>query len=171
MQDPVRQEVPDAVKTCHNAGILVRMVTGDNVHTARHIAKECGILTEGGVALEGPKFRSMPEDELLKLLPRLQVQSCYKPLNFLAVDRLIIWIPFFATSLLIIKYVGLCLAAQRSSKAVQRFCFDVTQPCCMAMSTNVSDTKLDAGDGILHGGLQGWNVNFECYCLYYTVRA
>jgi len=52
---------------------LVRMVTGDNIHTARHIAKECGILTEGGIALEGPKFRELPEEEMLKLLPRLQV--------------------------------------------------------------------------------------------------
>ncbi len=52
---------------------MVRMVTGDNIHTARHIAKECGILTEGGIALEGPKFRELPEEEMLKLLPRLQV--------------------------------------------------------------------------------------------------
>lgn len=73
LQDPVRQEVPEAVATCKRAGILVRMVTGDNVHTAQHIARECGILTEGGLALEGPNFRSMPEPELIKLLPRLQV--------------------------------------------------------------------------------------------------
>ena len=69
----MRKEVPEAVATCHRAGILVRMVTGDNIHTARHIAKECGILTEGGIALEGPKFRELPEEEMLKLLPRLQV--------------------------------------------------------------------------------------------------
>lgn len=73
LQDPVRQEVPEAVATCKRAGIVVRMVTGDNVHTAQHIARECGILTEGGLALEGPNFRTMPESELIKLLPRLQV--------------------------------------------------------------------------------------------------
>jgi len=73
LQDPVRKEVPDAVATCKRAGIVVRMVTGDNVHTAQHIARECGILTEGGLALEGPQFRVMPEHELVKLLPRLQV--------------------------------------------------------------------------------------------------
>ena len=61
--------------TCHRAGILVRMVTGDNIHTARHIARECGILTEGGLALEGPKFRNMSEEEILELLPRLQVSA------------------------------------------------------------------------------------------------
>lgn len=74
MQDPVRKEVPEAVATCHRAGILVRMVTGDNIHTARHIAQECGILTEGGLALEGPDFRQMSEEEILEKLPRLQVQ-------------------------------------------------------------------------------------------------
>lgn len=45
VQDPVRKEVPDAVATCQRAGITVRMVTGDNIHTAKHIARECGILT------------------------------------------------------------------------------------------------------------------------------
>ena len=69
----MRKEVPEAVATCRRAGIFVRMVTGDNVHTAECIARDCGILTDGGLAMEGPIFRSMPEDQLLPLLPRLQV--------------------------------------------------------------------------------------------------
>lgn len=53
------------------------MVTGDNVHTASHIARECGIMMEGGLALEGPTFRKMTEEELIPILPRLQVKiSC-----------------------------------------------------------------------------------------------
>jgi Ca2+-transporting ATPase len=60
---------------CQNAGITVRMVTGDNIHTARHIARDCGILTEQGIALEGPNFRNMPAHELLPLLPKLQVSQ------------------------------------------------------------------------------------------------
>ena len=71
-QDPVRLEVPDAVATCKRAGILVRMVTGDNINTARFIARECGIFTDG-IALEGPAFRKMSEEELIPLLPQLQV--------------------------------------------------------------------------------------------------
>lgn len=47
---------------------------GDNIHTARHIARECGILTEGGVAMEGPEFRQLNELELQELLPNLQVR-------------------------------------------------------------------------------------------------
>lgn len=73
-QDPVRKEVPDAVAVCKRAGIVVRMVTGDNVHTASHIAKECGIMMEGGLALEGPVFRKMTEDEVIPLLPKLQAR-------------------------------------------------------------------------------------------------
>jgi hypothetical protein len=49
------------------------MVTGDNIHTARHIARDCGILTDDGIALEGPNFRHMPANELLPLLPKMQV--------------------------------------------------------------------------------------------------
>lgn len=70
----MRKEVPGAVATCTKAGIFVRMVTGDNIHTARHIARECGILTEDGIAMEGPTFRRMSEAELIPLLPRLQVR-------------------------------------------------------------------------------------------------
>ena len=69
----MRKEVPEAVRVCQRAGIVVRMVTGDNLYTARHIAAECGILTEGGLALEGPDFRARPAAELMALLPRLQV--------------------------------------------------------------------------------------------------
>jgi len=79
IKDPVRKEVPDAVLTCQKAGINVRMVTGDNIHTARHIARECGILTESGISLEGPAFRELSEDEMIKVLPKLQVLARSSP--------------------------------------------------------------------------------------------
>ncbi|XP_016850766.1 plasma membrane calcium-transporting ATPase 1 [Anolis carolinensis] len=58
IEDPVRPEVPDAIKKCQNAGIVVRMVTGDNIDTARAIAAKCGIIRPGEtfVCLEGPEF-------------------------------------------------------------------------------------------------------------------
>jgi hypothetical protein len=49
------------------------MVTGDNINTAKAIARECGILTEGGVAIEGPDFRLKGEEELHELIPKIQV--------------------------------------------------------------------------------------------------
>ncbi|CAA6654011.1 unnamed protein product [Spirodela intermedia] len=66
IKDPVRPGVKEAVETCISAGITVRMVTGDNINTAKAIAKECGILTDGGLAIEGPVMaRSSPTDKHL----------------------------------------------------------------------------------------------------------
>ena len=61
IKDIIRKEVPSAVKQCNKAGIRVRMVTGDNIITARAIAKECGILRdsdemEDNVCMTGPDF-------------------------------------------------------------------------------------------------------------------
>lgn len=61
IRDIIRPEVPGAVKTCMEAGITVRMVTGDNKDTAMAIAKECKIIDEhfaqnSDSVLEGPEF-------------------------------------------------------------------------------------------------------------------
>ena len=47
IKDIIREEVPGAVALCNEAGVRVRMVTGDNKITAVAIAKECGIIAEG----------------------------------------------------------------------------------------------------------------------------
>ena len=73
IKDPVRPGVKDAVQTCLAAGITVRMVTGDNIYTAKAIAKECGILTEGGLAIEGSEFRSKSLEEMKEIIPKIQV--------------------------------------------------------------------------------------------------
>ena len=73
IKDPVRPGVKESVAICRSAGITVRMVTGDNINTAKAIARECGILTEGGVAIEGPDFRVKGEEELHELIPKIQV--------------------------------------------------------------------------------------------------
>jgi len=73
IKDPVRPGVKESVAICRSAGITVRMVTGDNINTAKAIARECGILTEGGVAIEGPDFRVKTEEELQELIPKIQV--------------------------------------------------------------------------------------------------
>jgi magnesium-transporting ATPase (P-type) len=76
IMDPLRPDVTESVEACRKAGVMVRMVTGDNIHTAKAIAKQCGILTADGVALEGPVFRTMAREELAILLPKLQVLMC-----------------------------------------------------------------------------------------------
>lgn len=73
IKDPVRPGVRESVAICRLAGITVRMVTGDNLTTAKAIARECGILTSEGIAIEGPVFREKNEEELCEIIPKLQV--------------------------------------------------------------------------------------------------
>ncbi|KAI5002331.1 hypothetical protein ZWY2020_026981 [Hordeum vulgare] len=81
IKDPLRPGVREAVETCHIAGINVRMVTGDNISTAKAIARECGILTEDGVAIEGPEFRQMSPDQMRAIIPKIQVMARSLPLD------------------------------------------------------------------------------------------
>ncbi|XP_065038274.1 probable calcium-transporting ATPase 8, plasma membrane-type isoform X1 [Musa acuminata AAA Group] len=81
IKDPVRPGVKEAVQTCKAAGIKVRMVTGDNINTAKAIAKECGILTEDGLAIEGSEFRSRSPEEMNDLIPKIQVMARSLPLD------------------------------------------------------------------------------------------
>ncbi|KAL2023306.1 hypothetical protein VTK56DRAFT_3044 [Thermocarpiscus australiensis] len=81
IKDPLRPSVKDAIKDCNRAGVNVRMVTGDNLLTARAIAAECGIYKpeEGGIAMEGPAFRRLSEHELKEIVPKLQVLARSSP--------------------------------------------------------------------------------------------
>ncbi|KAF7637879.1 Calcium-transporting ATPase [Meloidogyne graminicola] len=89
IQDPVRPEVPEAIAKCQRAGITVRMVTGDNVNTARSIAMQCGILRPGDdfLVLEGKDFSSRIRDEngivdqgkLDQIWPKLRVLARAQP--------------------------------------------------------------------------------------------
>lgn len=78
IQDPVRPGVPEAVQSAARAGVKTRMVTGDNLITAKAIATECGIYTDG-IVIEGPEFRRLPEAELDRIIPRLQVIARSSP--------------------------------------------------------------------------------------------
>ena len=52
---------------------------GDNLDTAKAIARECGILTDGGIAMEGPAFRKLTPAQLDAILPKLQVLARSSP--------------------------------------------------------------------------------------------
>lgn len=79
IQDPLRPGVMEAVRDCQIAGVFVRMVTGDNLMTAKAIATECGIYTPGGIAMEGPIFRRLTPKQLNQVIPRLQVLARSSP--------------------------------------------------------------------------------------------
>ncbi|XP_062921281.1 plasma membrane calcium-transporting ATPase 1-like isoform X1 [Mobula hypostoma] len=89
IEDPVRPEVPDAITKCQRAGITVRMVTGDNINTARAIATKCGIIHPGEdfLCLEGKEFNRLIRNEkgeveqerLDKVWPSLRVLARSSP--------------------------------------------------------------------------------------------
>ncbi|XP_029549293.1 plasma membrane calcium-transporting ATPase 1 isoform X1 [Salmo trutta] len=89
IEDPVRPEVPDAILKCQRAGITVRMVTGDNINTARAIATKCGILLPGEdfLCLEGKEFNQLirndqgevEQERLDKVWPKLRVLARSSP--------------------------------------------------------------------------------------------
>ncbi|XP_066218118.1 plasma membrane calcium-transporting ATPase 4 isoform X5 [Saccopteryx leptura] len=89
IEDPVRPEVPEAITKCKQAGITVRMVTGDNINTARAIATKCGILTPGDdfLCLEGKEFNRLirnekgevEQEKLDKIWPKLRVLARSSP--------------------------------------------------------------------------------------------
>lgn len=81
IKDPLRAGVPSAVLDCQRAGVVVRMVTGDNLLTAKAIAQECGIYTPatGGIVMEGPVFRKLDEAEMARVIPHLQVLARSSP--------------------------------------------------------------------------------------------
>jgi Ca2+-transporting ATPase len=81
IQDPLRDGVQEAVQACQRAGVTVRMVTGDNISTAKAIAKECGILSEVGQVMEGPEFRKLSVSEMDNIIPRLQVLARSSPMD------------------------------------------------------------------------------------------
>lgn len=89
IEDPLRPGVPEAVKQCQDAGIFVRMVTGDNRATAESIARRCGLLMLGGLVMDGPEFRKMPDDQLVQQLPKLQVLARSSPLDKQRLVRLL----------------------------------------------------------------------------------
>ncbi|CAN0061213.1 unnamed protein product [Lampetra planeri] len=89
IEDPVRPEVPDAIRMCQRAGITVRMVTGDNINTARAIAIKCGILAPGEdfLCIEGKDFNrrirnergEIEQERLDKVWPKLRVLARSSP--------------------------------------------------------------------------------------------
>ncbi|XP_010885629.1 plasma membrane calcium-transporting ATPase 1a isoform X3 [Esox lucius] len=89
IEDPVRPEVPDAIKKCQRAGITVRMVTGDNINTARAIATKCGILQPGDdfLCIDGKEFNrrirnekgEIEQERIDKIWPKLRVLARSSP--------------------------------------------------------------------------------------------
>lgn len=84
--DPVRPEVPEAIRTCRKAGIRVIIVTGDTIGTACEIARQVGVMealsTSRSEVLTGPEFSALSDEELIgDILPTLKVLARARPLD------------------------------------------------------------------------------------------
>lgn len=81
IRDPLRGPVIEALRDCRRAGVVVRMVTGDNMLTGTAIAQECGIYhpEEGGLAIEGAEFRRKSDEQMKDIVPHLQVLARSSP--------------------------------------------------------------------------------------------
>ncbi|WOK91559.1 hypothetical protein Cni_G00250 [Canna indica] len=84
LKDPCRPEVEAAIDACKNAGVGVKMITGDNVFTARAIAIECGIIRaddSDALVVEGQEFRNYSEEERMNKIDRIRVMARSSPFD------------------------------------------------------------------------------------------
>lgn len=89
IRDPLREDVKGAVAECRAAGIEVKMITGDNVETARAIGYEIGLIDKpdepidspAGSVMTSPRFNQLTDDELKLALPSLRILARARPLD------------------------------------------------------------------------------------------
>ena len=82
IRDPLREDVPQAVAECREAGIEVKMITGDNVETARAIGRDVGLLdAPDSLVMNSEEFNALTDDELKLKLPRLRILARARPLD------------------------------------------------------------------------------------------
>ena len=77
--DPPREGVNEAIKLAHQAGIGVRMITGDNPLTARAIGQEVGLFATEEQVIEGPAIEAMTDEELKEIVGRVKIFARVSP--------------------------------------------------------------------------------------------
>ncbi len=84
ISDPVRPDVPQAVRECMEAGIAVKIVTGDTAATAREIARQVGLWSDDDTdrqLITGPEFAALSDTELLERVMDLKVIARARPMD------------------------------------------------------------------------------------------
>lgn len=87
IKDPIRPETKQAVHQLKDAGVTVRMVTGDNRLTATYIAREAGILDDDGIVMEGSEFRKLSSEQMDQVALKIQVLARSTPNDKLLLVR------------------------------------------------------------------------------------
>ena len=85
ISDPVREEVPAAVTECRNAGIEVKIVTGDTTATAREIGRRIGLWSDDTDTdrniITGPEFEALDERQLADRVMDLKIIARARPMD------------------------------------------------------------------------------------------
>lgn len=85
ISDPVREEVPEAVREVKEAGVKIKIVTGDTTATACKIAEQIGLDSDGEIGDEqiitGPDFEKIPDKKLAEVADRLIVIARARPMD------------------------------------------------------------------------------------------
>ncbi len=89
IEDPLRQDVKVAIERCRKAGIRVKMLTGDNIHTARAIAQQLGIIEKDSLVLEVTEIEKMSDEELSGILERIVVLARSNPSTKMRIVKLL----------------------------------------------------------------------------------
>lgn len=92
ISDPVRPDVPEAVKCCLDAGVDVKIVTGDTPGTAREIGRQIGICdsdTPATAIITGPDFEALSDDEAAKRVMGLKIMCRARPMDKQRLVRLL----------------------------------------------------------------------------------
>ena len=79
ISDPLRKEVPAAIRQCERAGIDVKIVTGDTAETAMEIARQCRVIDHSPLTITGVEFAALSDEEALKMVRGLKVMSRARP--------------------------------------------------------------------------------------------
>lgn len=89
ISDPLRSEVYEAVRSCRNAGISLKILTGDNIVTVTAIANELHLLENGNYAIEAGEIADMNDSELLRRLPSISVIARSTPATKMRIVNLL----------------------------------------------------------------------------------
>ena len=84
ISDPVRADVPDAIRSCLDAGVNVKIVTGDTPGTAREIGRQIGLWLPSDTdrnLMTGVEFAATSDEELLQRLPDIKIISRARPMD------------------------------------------------------------------------------------------
>ena len=87
LDDPPRETVIEDIKACETAGIKTVMITGDNLITAKSVARRIGILKDGSNALTGEELAAMSDEELLEAVGNCSVYARVSPSDKLRIVK------------------------------------------------------------------------------------